>query len=574
MKLELVLDDGIRESLSRDGYACISLLSAEDVAELLALYRELSSGMSSGFYTTLWSGDLEYRHRVNAGISRVLGKRLQSFLGPAKFVLTQFAVKQGGHSGTEVPLHQDWSMCDESQNSCVSVWCPLVDVNETNGPLAVVPGSHRVASRVRPNMPADFYYSPVAPLYDIFAKQHLRELPMRAGDAVFYDGALTHGSRPNQSAADRVAVVAALMPRATQVLHYWMPSRTKVEVFAVEDDFYSKGVTLGSRPSNGELKDVLTLSAEEPAVTHDDFLRAAAGAGADPSGRDSTAATHGTAGRRVSPRQGFVDPGRQSRLEQCGYEVVTLFSPADLDHLRSGYARIGDLAGDGFHATMYSRDAEYRRAVFDLVAPLVTERIRGVFNGYRIRVANWVVKEAGQRDSTVWFHQDWSFVDERRVRSINLWFPLLDVNEENGCLEVVAGSHLVSNEHRSHADPCRFDSLTPTLRAGYTKAVPMRAGQGIFYDGALLHSSAHNRSSARRVAVGTVLVPEDTDVVHCYRTSPTAVEVFAVDETFFWRHTPGTRPEGVPSLGMASSGTSQHDERVLGSLTRAVAIEA
>lgn len=574
MTPDLVLDARIRESLSRDGYACISLLGAEDVAELLALYRELNPGMSSGFYTTLWSGDLEYRRRVNAGVSRVLGRRLESFLGPAKFVLTQFAVKQGGHSGTQCPLHQDWSMCDESQHSCVSVWCPLVDVNETNGPLAVVPGSHRVASRVRPNMPPDFYYSPVAPLYDTFAKHHLRELPMRAGEAVLYDGALTHGSRSNQSAADRVAVVAALVPRATQVLHYWMPSRTRVEVFAVEEDFYSNGVTLASRPSNGELKEVLTLSPDEPVLTHEDFLRATAGAVSEPPQSESAGLIHGAAEPHVTPRRGFVDVRHQSRFEQSGYEVVTLFSPADLDRLRSGYERIGDLAGGGFHATMYSRDAGYRRAVFELVAPLVTERIRGVLDGYRIRVANWVVKEAGQADSTVWFHQDWTFVDEHRFRSINLWFPLVDVDEDNGCLAIVAGSHLVSNDHRSHADPCRFDNLTPALRAGYTKAVPMRAGQAIFYDGALLHSSAHNRSSARRVAVGTVLVPDDTGVVHCYRTSPTMVEVFAVDETFFWRHAPGTRPEGVPSLGVASSETSQHDQRVLSSLSRAVPIEA
>ncbi|MGH9175094.1 MAG: phytanoyl-CoA dioxygenase family protein [Vicinamibacterales bacterium] len=259
---------------------------------------------------------------------------------------------------------------------------------------------------------------------------------------------------------------------------------------------------------------------------------------------------------------GFLAPERQKRLDDLGYDVVSLFSASDLDDLRAAYDRLASEVTSGFHATMYSSSGDYRRTVYELLAPLVMDRLRGVLSGYRLRVANWVVKEAGQADSTVSYHQDWSFVDEESCRSINLWFPLIDVDEQNGCLEVVAGSHLVSTEHRSHADKCRFDDLTATLRATYTTPVPMTAGQGIFYDGALLHASAHNRSPTRRIAVGTVLVPEAAQVVHTYRISPTAVEVFAVDDAFFWRHQPGTRPN-APMVDTVDSSTSQHGQEAL-----------
>ena len=44
------------------------------------------------------------------------------------------------------------------------------------------------------------------------------------------------------------AVVAALVPEHAQLLHYWMPSRAEVEVFAVRDDFYRSQVAIGQPP--------------------------------------------------------------------------------------------------------------------------------------------------------------------------------------------------------------------------------------------------------------------------------------------------------------------------------------
>ena len=143
MSCDLILDTALAEQFARDGFAYTPLLNADDVAELLACYREVTPQMAAGFYTTLWSDDLEYRRKVHETICRVLDRRLGSVLRPSKYILTQFAVKQGGRTGTACPLHQDWSMSDESRHPCVSVWCPLVDVDAGNGPLAVVPGRDR-----------------------------------------------------------------------------------------------------------------------------------------------------------------------------------------------------------------------------------------------------------------------------------------------------------------------------------------------------------------------------------------------------------------------------------------------
>ncbi|MGH9175093.1 MAG: hypothetical protein ACRD1H_12090, partial [Vicinamibacterales bacterium] len=49
-------------------------------------------------------------------------------------------------------------------------------------------------------------------------------------------------------------------------------SPSRVEVFAVDDDFYRRGVVLGSRPSDRVPIEVITLSPDVPPLTEADFL--------------------------------------------------------------------------------------------------------------------------------------------------------------------------------------------------------------------------------------------------------------------------------------------------------------
>lgn len=268
---------------------------------------------------------------------------------------------------------------------------------------------------------------------------------------------------------------------------------------------------------------------------------------------------------------GFADDELARRINEQGYAVADLFSQSDILYLQNGYRTAPGEEASGFHATMYSGSEAYRRNVHELIEPVVSAKLNRVLHGYRLRVANWVVKEAGKADSVVGFHQDWSFVDESRFRSINLWFPLMDVNVFNGCLQVVPGSHRISTDPRAHFDRGRFDELGAVLREFHTVAVPLQAGQGIFYDGALLHGSAVNQTGHRRLAIGTVLVPEGAPMLHSFRVSSDSVELYAADDAFFWRHQPGVRPAGIPLTGSIESSTTQHGPEILTRLQDALA---
>lgn len=238
-----------------------------------------------------------------------------------------------------------------------------------------------------------------------------------------------------------------------------------------------------------------------------------------------------------------------AELAREGYAVRPLLSPGEVVATRAFYDRLEQPVAGGFHATMYAPGAERRRALYDYLRGQVEPRLSELLPGYRVCTTNFMVKEPGQPDSEMRMHQDWSFVDEGRYLAVHAWVPLVDVDRENGCLSVVAGSHLLGDPIRAHADDCPLAELLPVLTSAYLDWIPMRAGEVFLYDGRLLHGSPPNHTTRTRVAFNCILVPVAAELEHWIRVSPEEVEGFQVSEAFFWDYQLFERPRGVPSLG-------------------------
>ena len=66
--------------------------------------------------------------------------------------------------------------------------------------------------------------------------------------------------------------------------------------------------------------------------------------------------------------------------------------------------------------------------------------IKNNFSEYQLGGGVFIMKGTGN-ESVSTLHQDCNVVDEKKFTSLAIWCPLIDVDEHNGCLQVLPGSH-------------------------------------------------------------------------------------------------------------------------------------
>ncbi|MES2462728.1 MAG: phytanoyl-CoA dioxygenase family protein [Armatimonadota bacterium] len=114
-----------------------------------------------------------------------------------------------------------------------------------------------------------------------------------------------------------------------------------------------------------------------------------------------------------------------------------------------------------------------------------------------------MLKEAGQGGAWEW-HQDYGYWYKQGFvfpRMISVFVALDAATKENGCLQVLKGSHLLGRlEHvivgsQTGADPSKIDELTGLFEKVY---VEMEPGTALFFHSNLLHASDLNTSTRHR----------------------------------------------------------------------------
>ncbi len=133
-------------------------------------------------------------------------------------VQTMFYFKPAGARGQE--LHQDNFYLRVKPGTCMAAWLAVDDVDADNGGMKVVPGSHHedIACPQKAD-PAVSFTSDYVPVPDGLEAVHC---DMKAGDVLFFNGSLIHGSTPNTS-RDRFrrSLIAHYVPRDSQEVARW-----------------------------------------------------------------------------------------------------------------------------------------------------------------------------------------------------------------------------------------------------------------------------------------------------------------------------------------------------------------
>ncbi len=211
-----VADTNLAAQFARDGYVVApGLFSPTEVEEVRTLFGKMHEEGVPGFYerTKVHDGvdnpdDPLYQyprvmmpHRFNARAKHFMlhpgvVKLLRQFFGQDP-VATQsmFYFKPPGARGQA--LHQDQFYLLVEPGTCIAAWTAIDDCDAENGAIYVVPKTNEapiwcpdVANK------GESYTSHFVPV----PKGHKAQLvPMKAGDTLFFNGSIIHGSGPNRS---------------------------------------------------------------------------------------------------------------------------------------------------------------------------------------------------------------------------------------------------------------------------------------------------------------------------------------------------------------------------------------
>lgn len=523
--------------LDAEGWTSVPALDADTVASLLRSFDSLEVGPHEFFATSNDRAGVESR-RIRDELRPVLEELAELIPTPHRPIIVGF-ISKGAHSGATVDYHQDLTYTDEDVHRTTLLWIPLVDVDDTNGALSVVPGSHRWSGAVRPGGLTEL---PTTTLQHEFAERAV-DRPLRAGEALAYDAALVHGSSPNRTDAARPVLTVAFVPRDAELRRFHVVDN-EVREFKVDDDHFVDHSLLVAPEGP-------SAPAAGPFVTTEELF-------------DAMGLGSGDAGVEASPWRDsaavLVDEGLDRRLRRDGFVVTDLVDAEVAEGLRRTYEQLHGLdGGEGFEADLNNTDTEYRRAAAAAISATLDDVCRPLFRDFEPFLRVFLCKWPGE-NSDLYLHRDWMYVDERAgYRTYVVWVALQDITRENGALQVLRGTHQLDRSLRgTELNPTwlnHHDAIRPRLLE-----VPVRAGQAIIFDNCLVHCSLPNNTSEPRVTTATGWRPAEAPLVHFRRISEDAAARYDIDDEFFFDNTPASLMARPPDLPVADIVPYEHQE--------------
>lgn len=149
---------------------------------------------------------------------------------------------------------------------------------------------------------------------------------------------------------------------------------------------------------------------------------------------------------------------------------------------------------------------ETSRWLFDIcMNPKIHDLVEGILGpDFFLWASNFFIKEPHTKEIVGW-HQDAYYWPMAPHNSVTVWLAFVDVDEENGAMKIVPGSHksgVIQHRRSTVTDSV----LTLELEKGSFRedtAVSMRlkAGEVSLHDDAAVHGSPANPSDRRRVGL-------------------------------------------------------------------------
>jgi hypothetical protein len=248
-KQPLFRNKEINDNFERDGFVVIDFTSSEMVKEIAKEFYLLHPVIPVGFFCEVSNTDDKLKQDLFLRMDSLLSSQMEETFKDYKKLGCTFLCKSQGEEG-KVAAHQDWTVVDEIKFTSATIWIPCQDVDEHNGALMVLPGSHLFFDKYRNNhIPVSYQGS------EELISKHMITVPMKAGQAFVLNHAVIHASTLNNSDRERLVIAYAITSADASLSFYFRDKNAvdnKVEKFEMPDDFFLRYNNIGERPLLGE----------------------------------------------------------------------------------------------------------------------------------------------------------------------------------------------------------------------------------------------------------------------------------------------------------------------------------
>ena len=507
--MRVFCDEKLQEQFERDGYVIVDFYNAEQIKELDNLYHQLHPVDEKGFFPSTFSQDVNYRETVNREIQRIGSKWINENLQDIKTMFGAFIVKYPGPDSA-MNVHQDMTLVDERKYTGINIWCPLIDLDDENGVLQALRGSHRIVPTYRG--------STVAGLYDDVQNEiqdYLEPIYLKAGQAIIFDQSIIHYSAANVSDKIRITTNIYFTHKEAEFkICYWEKDfGNKVEVFEQDETFMTNfkqfGDNIYARPTMG--KSLGLVDYDFPKLTPEWLEK-----------------LYGKRNRK-NAKQLFQDEALQKKFDTEGFVKIPFLSKQEVNELLEIFYELHpNLSAMGFQSSSYSSNFAYKKKCSDSIAPIFEKKFVRLLKNYRSFGSAFLFKQPDTY-SELPVHQDWTIVDEENYVALNIWVPLCDTDETNGTLYVLPGSQYgVVKALRCPTVPMFFEGNEQLM---IDNCIPMnaKAGEAVILNQSIVHYSPPNKSDKIRVAITSGAMSAEPKMVFHYRSPEMKDEIERIE---------------------------------------------
>lgn len=206
-------DEKNAADFKENGYVVISLLSPQAISQIKELYfRHVDENNITNF-SSVSICEEEVNNQISEGLHDIFAPYLSTVLKEFSLLGGTFLIKK--KSSGSLGLHQDNTCVDEKKDCAAFMWTPTEDVNIDNGCMYIIRKSHTLFN----NIISYSYKNP-----NIFRKRipdrFIQPVPMKAGDVLFFNPSVFHGSYKNQKDSIRVSVNSLVTNADAKITYY------------------------------------------------------------------------------------------------------------------------------------------------------------------------------------------------------------------------------------------------------------------------------------------------------------------------------------------------------------------